>query len=118
MKNQITQKNVYTCPMHPDVQMDKPGQCPKCGMTLVPTKESQEKPMDHSAIGHGEHPPSRQASEGHGVMRPISQMSAWEKFKMSMTMAMGMEHGGLAGREMAKLMEEDIRNKFFVALIL
>ncbi|KKQ43417.1 MAG: hypothetical protein US60_C0002G0025 [Microgenomates group bacterium GW2011_GWC1_37_8] len=37
---------------------------------------------------------------------------------MSMTMAMGMEHGGLAGREMAKLMEEDIRNKFFVALIL
>jgi len=35
-----------------------------------------------------------------------------------MTMAMGMEHGGLAGREMAKLMEEDIRNKFFVALIL
>lgn len=37
---------------------------------------------------------------------------------MSMTMAMGMEHGGLAGREMAKLMEEDIRNKFFFALIL
>jgi len=45
-------------------------------------------------------------------------MNSWEKFKMSMTMAMGMEHGGLAGREMAKLMEEDIRNKFFVALIL
>ena len=35
-----------------------------------------------------------------------------------MTMAMGMEHTGLAGREMAKLMEEDIRNKFFVALFL
>ena len=33
-------------------------------------------------------------------------------------MAMGMEHEGLAGREMAKLMEQDIRNKFFVALIL
>lgn len=28
-----------------------------------------------------------------------------------MKMTMGMEHGGLAGREMAKLMEEDIRNK-------
>ncbi len=37
---------------------------------------------------------------------------------MSMTMAMGMEHTGLAGWEMAKIMEEDIRNKFFVALIL
>jgi Cu(I)/Ag(I) efflux system membrane fusion protein len=27
---------VYTCPMHPEVQSDHPGQCPKCGMTLVP----------------------------------------------------------------------------------
>jgi Cu2+-exporting ATPase len=42
----------------------------------------------------------------------------WEKLKMSMTMSMGMEHGGLAGREMAKLMEEDIRNKFFFAFFL
>ena len=25
----------YTCPMHPEVQVDKPGKCPKCGMTLV-----------------------------------------------------------------------------------
>lgn len=25
---------VYTCPMHPDVISDKPGQCPKCGMRL------------------------------------------------------------------------------------
>ena len=33
-------------------------------------------------------------------------------------MSMGMEHGGLAGRQMAQLMEEDIRNKFFFALFL
>ena len=26
---------IYTCEMHPEVQMDKPGNCPKCGMTLV-----------------------------------------------------------------------------------
>ncbi len=25
----------YTCPMHPDVVQDKPGDCPKCGMKLV-----------------------------------------------------------------------------------
>ena len=50
-------------------------------------------------------------------MKPVVEMTGWEKFKMSMTMAMGMEHTGLAGREMAKMMEEDIRNKFFFALI-
>jgi membrane fusion protein, copper/silver efflux system len=26
---------VYTCPMHPQVQQDKPGKCPICGMDLV-----------------------------------------------------------------------------------
>ena len=26
----------YTCSMHPEVISDKPGKCPKCGMTLVP----------------------------------------------------------------------------------
>ena len=30
-----TQKVIHTCPMHPEVQMPKPGKCPKCGMTLV-----------------------------------------------------------------------------------
>ncbi|MGA2789092.1 MAG: heavy metal-binding domain-containing protein, partial [Verrucomicrobiota bacterium] len=32
-------KQLYTCPMHPDVISDKPGQCPKCGMTLVPVEK-------------------------------------------------------------------------------
>ena len=27
-------KSVYTCPMHPEVQQDHPGACPKCGMAL------------------------------------------------------------------------------------
>lgn len=26
---------VYSCPMHPDVVSDGPGQCPRCGMALV-----------------------------------------------------------------------------------
>jgi hypothetical protein len=29
---------IYTCPMHPKVTQDHPGQCPKCGMDLVPTE--------------------------------------------------------------------------------
>ena len=27
---------IYTCPMHPEVQQDHPGDCPKCGMALEP----------------------------------------------------------------------------------
>ena len=27
-------KTIYICPMHPEVQQDHPGNCPKCGMTL------------------------------------------------------------------------------------
>src|SRR3989339_144001 len=32
----------YTCPMHPEVRSDKPGICPKCGMTLVSVKKKHE----------------------------------------------------------------------------
>ena len=87
--------------MHPEVQQDKPGSCPKCGMRLV----KAETKTDHSA--HAGH-----------MMGDSSKMGFWEKFKMSMSMTMGMDHTGLAGREMARLMEIDIRNKFFFALFL
>ena len=29
-------KAIYTCPMHPELQQNHPGDCPKCGMTLEP----------------------------------------------------------------------------------
>ena len=38
---------IYTCPMHHEVRQDKPGVCPKCGMTLepvMPTLEDGESP--------------------------------------------------------------------------
>jgi RND family efflux transporter MFP subunit len=34
------QKAKYHCPMHPSYTSDKPGNCPICGMKLVPMKES------------------------------------------------------------------------------
>jgi len=30
----------WTCPMHPELRLDAPGKCPKCGMTLVPANPS------------------------------------------------------------------------------
>jgi hypothetical protein len=36
-------KEVYSCPMHPEVFSDKPGKCPKCGMTLQKVTATEEK---------------------------------------------------------------------------
>lgn len=33
----------FTCPMHPEVQSDKPGTCDKCGMQLVQDKKGAIK---------------------------------------------------------------------------
>lgn len=36
------QDEFYVCPMHPEVMSDKPGNCPKCAMTLVRTRRPEE----------------------------------------------------------------------------
>ena len=33
----------YTCPMHPDIESDKPGKCPTCGMDLNLSSKEQMK---------------------------------------------------------------------------
>lgn len=38
---------IFTCPMHPEIQQDRPGNCPKCGMALepiVPNLNIEENP--------------------------------------------------------------------------
>lgn len=96
----MDKKIYYTCPMHEEIHSDKSGTCSKCGMSLVAKamRDKDSKMLVHRSPGVGG--------------------SFWEKFKMSMTMTMGMDHTGLAGREMARLMEEDIRQKFFFSLLL
>jgi len=74
------QMQKYTCTMHPEVVMDYPGNCPKCGMKLVPIKESkrptpnaQRSTLNHqSHASHGAHemrPPSHVGHEMHMEMR-------------------------------------------------
>lgn len=71
---------------------------------------SYDPAMGSQAVQHNNH--------DHNAMMKDKKLSRWQRFKMSMSMTMGMDHTGLAGREMAKMMEIDIRNKFFFALIL
>ncbi|HET9869658.1 MAG TPA: heavy metal translocating P-type ATPase, partial [bacterium] len=39
-------KTTYTCPMHPEVVRDRPGDCPKCGMHLEPLSVPAEGAPD------------------------------------------------------------------------
>lgn len=38
----------YTCSMHPEIITDGPGECPKCGMPLVPMKEERKRPTPNA----------------------------------------------------------------------
>lgn len=52
----------YTCPMHPQVVQDKPGNCPVCGMTLVLQKGAE---MDAVVPAHHHTGNPAMGHEGH-----------------------------------------------------
>lgn len=39
MKTDENSAQTWTCSMHPQIKMDKPGKCPICGMDLIPLKK-------------------------------------------------------------------------------
>lgn len=39
--------NTYSCPMHPEIQSEKPGKCPKCGMNLEKKSDRGSSHADH-----------------------------------------------------------------------
>ncbi|WPZ31777.1 heavy metal-binding domain-containing protein (plasmid) [Sulfitobacter sp. OXR-159] len=57
----------YTCPMHPEIVRDAPGDCPKCGMFLVKAEEGESHGHGHGHGGHGhEHGSEAHGAHGHG----------------------------------------------------
>jgi hypothetical protein len=74
----------YTCPMHPEVVRPEPGQCPKCGMTLVPIKENGKPPTPNT-----EHPTPKSEHMTHdanGMAMPERAEHANHEHEMKMTM--------------------------------
>ncbi len=44
------EKTIWTCSMHPQIRMEKPGDCPICGMDLIPLTQSGSSAIDPEAI--------------------------------------------------------------------
>src|SRR6478672_12038429 len=85
----------YTCPMHPEVITDHPGNCPKCAMKLVPIKE--KKRSTSNAV---------KARGAHGALRAQRPTSKSEH-AMHNTNAMAMPHEH-AGHEMETSMHSTV----------
>lgn len=73
----------YTCVMHPEVIADKPGQCPKCGMTLVPVKpEASPAPSKHPS--HNKTVSHDMSEMNHDSLKTRSRPSPMPEHTMSM----------------------------------
>ena len=88
--------HLFTCPMdeHADVVADKPGKCPKCGMKLVPTADSDHGKQSEE-LWHKQHPdgvsaipPTPQAAQSVAALRlppghpPITGASVIEYLRL------------------------------------
>src|SRR5947207_816672 len=77
----------YTCPMHPEIVRAEPGQCPKCGMTLVPMKEERKRPTPNT-----QHPTSNSehvTRDANGMAMPTHEHAKHDQdhnHEMKMTM--------------------------------
>jgi len=57
--SEVSDKTIYTCSMHPEVQSTEPGNCPQCGMFLVSKTDVDDSGHKHEearggcCCGHG-----------------------------------------------------------------
>ncbi len=47
-----TAEPIHSCPMHPEVQQDHPGDCPKCGMAMAHRIEDMPRYRDDLQMMH------------------------------------------------------------------
>src|SRR3989344_6751748 len=77
------EKKLYTCPMHPEVQQDKPGMCPECGMNLVPMEQKKNAPCCDDGHGSKKSPDSSGAGKHAGHSTNIFKMKFWVSLVLS-----------------------------------
>ncbi|NCT16440.1 MAG: efflux RND transporter periplasmic adaptor subunit, partial [Flavobacteriales bacterium] len=73
---EIAGETIWTCSMHPQIRKNEPGDCPICGMDLIPLENEQEGEIDPMAISMS--PTAMQLANVStalvGKMKPIKQV--------------------------------------------
>ena len=76
VRTEINGETVWTCSMHPQVRQSEPGNCPICGMDLIPVDDDQNADIDPNAISMS--PAAMQLASVStafvGVMNPVKQV--------------------------------------------
>ena len=47
---EVAGETIWTCSMHPQIRQNEPGDCPICGMDLIPLEDEQNEEVDPAAI--------------------------------------------------------------------
>ncbi len=84
-------KTLYTCRMHPEIVRAEPGQCPKCGMTLVPLKEvgavhrtASKSQSGSDRLGQSPVPNAEENHNANGMAMPEDHHGAHAEHEMEM----------------------------------
>lgn len=106
-----SQKPIYNCPMHPTYTSEKPGDCPLCGMRLVPAPKEEAPAAAQPSGQAGAKPAPKKKTMYRSTMNPGEISDKPGKDSMGMEMVpFEVEEGGevseVGGRIRVKISSE------------
>lgn len=102
ISQQEQKKEIWTCPMHPQIRMSAPGKCPICGMDLVRASTLSESEKLPEIQNLDDANPKRELPEGHAPFYLSSK-----RIQM-----IGVKYGVVEKRELFKSIEAPGRVAF------